>query len=283
MSESSSVEVLNFSVQIRQRAIHTLITNWLDDNLKGCQRPSNRMERIKIRLFSSKVNFVDVDLDQVQLVDNCFNQLVELGVPNHFKIVASHRLWIRFIKELLVEAGIKFPEDMDKRLFEHDLDKFSHHTVIGYAIKFGDGEGGKQQFESESEKQAWENAVSYHRKHNDHHPEYFYCQMADGSFDKSTSIMKSSPETLAKSCLIESCLDMLASRGERDLKNDDFFSVRTLFNIDEEYFLRYAAEDKEFVKEQLAMYKSRLLPFVITNILDANERFYTPSNQSVIG
>jgi hypothetical protein len=75
---------------------------------------------------------------------------------------------------------------------------------------------------------------------------------------------------------------MLASRGERDLKEDDAFSVEKLFNIDEIYLLRYAYEDKKYVKNQLMMYKNALLAFVLEKMLKCQERFYTPTGQTIV-
>jgi hypothetical protein len=180
-----------------------------------------------------------------------------------------------------VQAGIDFPEDMEERILVHDLDKFSHHVVVGYSVMFGEGKG-MRALESESERKEWDRALSYHRKNNDHHPEHFYPRKADGTFEKSTSILSSMREKVAKSALIESSLDMLASRGERDLKEDDAFSVEKLFNIDEIYLLRYAYEDKKYVKNQLMMYKNALLAFVLEKMLKCQERFYTPTGQTIV-
>jgi hypothetical protein len=180
-----------------------------------------------------------------------------------------------------VQAGIDFPEDMEERILVHDLDKFSHHVVVGYSVMFGEGKGLKV-LESESERKEWDRALSYHRRQNDHHPEYFYPQKVDGTFEKSTSILSSMPEKVAKSALVECTLDMLASRGERDLKEDDAFSVEKLFNINEIFLKRYAEHDKQYVKTELASYKNRLLAFVLEKMLKSQERFYTPSDQVVV-
>ena len=60
----------------------------------------------------------------------------------------------------------------------------------------------------------------------------------------------------------ESLIDMMASRGERNLKDDTTLSVGKWLDIDERYMTRYSEGDKKFVMELLTKWTIAAKVFV---------------------
>ena len=165
------------------------------------------------------------------------NALFISVVYQHFKQVLRHRRWINHIFLYIAHAlTYEDREILYDRILRHDLSKFSTIESIGYAIKFHRKNAAKK----EKEKRCWEKALKHHYELNDHHPQHY----EDGNMEQHA--------------LIESIIDMLACRIERDVTQHDF-SVNSLFDIPEMYLERYSIQDRKKVCEHLLHWKSVLL------------------------
>ena len=229
-----------------------MITDWLQGKV-GVGAPSDREEIEDIADVNKLVNGEaqeDVLDNETQFV---YNEMVELKIPGHLKVVTSHRKWLRLTYNFLSKVGFKFSDKLFDLIRKHDLSKFTHREVLGYAVMFGDGSIDWRQLKEDAEKIEWDNTLHNHYAGNPHHPEYFYPVTEDGKRDKSVPMLKLDPEN-GKDYLDESVIDMLAARGERTLANDTNFDVDKWLDVDEKYFFRYAEEDKTYVKERLTEY-----------------------------
>lgn len=253
--------------------LHYLIDNWLDDNLKGYEQPRNGYDIKIIREYNDRENKPTTPQTD-QDIRNCLDQLIELHVPAHLVNTTSHREWIQFA--LNVSSGLCYSQTFNDRIARHDLSKYSHKEVLGYGIMFQEGAQTFRALSDPEEKAEWDRALLHHYEHNDHHPEHFYRIHSDGKRDKSQSILSLNP-SIAKEVLIESLLDMLASRGERNMKNDTEFSVQKWFDIEEKYLLRYATEDKLFVQDQL-----QIISNAVSKYVTGFKTLKTPAGQTVV-
>lgn len=188
--------------------------------------------------------------DMDQDVKDIFDKLVEINLLGHLKIVASHRRWISATFRFCVLVGVSLSDQMANLVWRHDLSKYSHKEVLGYAIMFGDGSIDFRQLEGEVEKQEWENTLYNHYAHNPHHPEYFYPLQENGTRKRDRSMLEVDPVN-GEDYLLESIIDMLASRGERYLCDDPVFSVKKWFDIPDRFMGRYCPEDRKLVTEKL--------------------------------
>ncbi|KAL4237419.1 hypothetical protein ACF0H5_002136 [Mactra antiquata] len=237
-----------------------LIKDWLDGKV-GIGQPSEQWETDAITAVNEVVNYAegftnDVDYTKASgdQINHVYDEMVKLKVPGHLKVVTSHRRWMRLSFEFLENIGVKFSDKMPRLIRVHDLSKFTHREVLGYAVMFGDGSVGWRKLEIEAEKMEWDNSLYNHYAGNPHHPEYFYPMKDDGSRDKSVPMLKL--DTInGKDYLDESLIDMLSARGERNLANDETFNVKKWMDIPDRYLFRYAEEDKQYVKECLYRYE----------------------------
>lgn len=174
----------------------------------------------------------------------CNKDLLPL-IRKHFHQSLSHRKWI-YYAFLMVDAGACFLQPLHgilkERMIKHDLSKFSAAEVLGYALKFG---AGNRELDGE-EILTWENSLSHHQSENDHHPQYFQ--------------EKNMPEI----SLIESVLDMLACRMERNISCENT-SVDNIFAIPDIYLSRYSKTDRNRVSAFLKSWCEDLIGFVVTS------------------
>lgn len=263
-----------------RETLHFLIDNWLDDNLKGFASPKSEQEKEIVRQYNDKENKSNTPQTDFAIRE-CLNQLIDLHVPAHLVNTASHREWVRFSFQLLTqtEPGLKFDEELADRVLCHDLSKYSYGEVLGYAVMFGDGSETFRSLTDPDENREWKKALSHHFSNNDHHPEYFLDNICPFSADKicvSPSILSLAPR-VAKYVLVESIFDMLACRGERSMKQDPEFSVTKWFDIDDKFLLRFAKEDKDFVR-----YKLNTFSDVVRKHVRENKNLTSPAGQKIV-
>lgn len=252
-------------------ALNHLINDWLDGHI-GDGQPTEQWERNYIERVNREVNgenkqdigsskdtnenkrkletsdvkqpAADVEIREV------YKRLVAINVPGHLRTVTSHRRWIRLTYDFLQLVGAHFSYQMHTLIRKHDLSKYTHREVLGYAIMFGDDHLGLRKPNTEQERFEWNNTLYNHYMRNPHHPEYFYTLQAGETPDKDVSMLIL--DTInGKGFLDEGLNDMLAARGERDLAADKKFNVKKWLHLDEDYFRRFKLEDKRYVLERL--------------------------------
>lgn len=190
-----------------------------------------------------------------------YDKLIEIKVLGHLRCVESHRRWICGSFRFCVLIGVQFSDQMANLIWRHDLSKYSHKEVLGYAIMFGDGSVDFRQLQEADEKFEWENTLYNHYAHNPHHPEYFYPLQEDGKRIRDKSVLELDPDN-GQDYLDESIVDMLASRGERYLSEDPVFSVKKWFDIPERFMGRYSANDKKYVLRKLDEWREMARKFL---------------------
>ncbi|WAR19532.1 SF3B2-like protein [Mya arenaria] len=85
---------------------------------------------------------------------------------------------------------------------------------------FQDGNLDFRELTLDDEKVEWKNTLYNHYAHNPHHPEYFYPEDTQTGVREKTKPIRELDSEDGLCYLLESILDMLASRGERFLKDD---------------------------------------------------------------
>ena len=164
------------------------------------------------------------------------NSLFISLVSNHFRQVLKHRRWVIRMFFFIGQAlKIEEREQLYDRILHHDLSKFSTIETIGYTIKFHRKNGEK----NEKEKKCWEKALIHHYAKNDHHPEH------------------SRPNRMNHYALLESVIDMLACRAEKDLSKENF-DLNSILDIPDIYLERYIIEDKKKVLQYISHWNTVL-------------------------
>ena len=243
----------NASYILYKEACARLVSDWLNGKV-GEGAPTEDWEKQLIaevidqtrRQVGSddKDQSLASDKSREQQVARIYQELVERKALTHLRTATSHRKWIRLSLEFCQIAGASFSGDMVALIRRHDLSKYTPEEVLGYAVMFGDGQVNWKPLEIETEKNEWNLALEHHYVFNPHHPEYFYPKQDDGQREK-FSIMEA--DSNGKLYLEESLIDMLASRGERNLKDDPTISLKKWMDIADVYMKRYSEEDKTYV------------------------------------
>ena len=197
------------------------ILNWSKDKQKAA----------KIRLW--KEFGCHNYLDDGNLDDECEKLKVDewkllletFNVRNHFIVTLNHKRFIRksFLrfKTYFESLGLKL-EDIDK----HDDSKLtSFLEIIGYT----------QRWIWKIKTDAWEDAWKHHYTANPHHPEYYLHVDENG---------ETFQDNMRYLDLVESVIDMVACRWERQLKGREDVTNDELLYIEEFYFTRYTASDR---------------------------------------
>ncbi|XP_045162693.2 uncharacterized protein LOC123527362 [Mercenaria mercenaria] len=252
-SKRTEVPLLKVEYSVFQTALVRMIADWLAGKI-GIGAPAEDWEQKDIAEVNLLVNGAAQDVPLEEDTQCVYDEMVKIKVPGHLKVATSHRRWLRLTYEFLVKIGVKFSDKMSNLIKRHDLSKYTHREVLGYAVMFGDGSIDWRHLELEAEKIEWDNTLHNHYAGNPHHPEYFYPLAEDGKRDKSVPMLKLDPVN-GTNFLDESIIDMLAARGERTLASDPKFSIKKWIGIDEKYFFRYAEEDKKYVKDHLSNYE----------------------------
>ena len=231
-------------------ALAYLVNEWLHNRLgEGAPKePWDTDAVMKVNQLNGDPKGSIDDMDEE--TRTVFDKLIEIKLPGHLKIVASHRRWICATFRFCKIVGVELSDQMANLVWRHDLSKYSHKEVIGYAIMFGDGSIDFKQLQTEQENTEWQHTLYNHYAHNPHHPEYFYPLQADGTRKRENSMKELDPVN-GKHYLIESIIDMLASRGERYLSEDRVFSVTKWFDIPDKFLGRYCQADREYVVQKM--------------------------------
>ncbi|KAL4218441.1 hypothetical protein ACF0H5_023176 [Mactra antiquata] len=262
------IPLLQVKYSVFVTALRKLVQDWLDGKV-GIGQPSEQWEKDAIAEVNKAVNDADGfadDADDVNnvsddLINRVYNEMVKIKVPGHLKVVTSHRKWLRLSFGFLEKIGAKVSDKMPRLIRVHDLSKYTHREVLGYAVMFGDGSVDWRKLETEAEKIEWDNTLYNHYAGNPHHPEYFYPLKDDGNRDKSVPMLKLDT-TNGQDYVDESLIDMLAARGERILANDKTFNVKKWMDIPDRYMFRYAEEDKQYVIKCYDHYKELAKQFL---------------------
>ncbi|KAH3853414.1 hypothetical protein DPMN_095937 [Dreissena polymorpha] len=132
--------------------------------------------------------------------------------------------------------------------------------ALGYAVMFGDGSVGFRKLETLEEQTEWDLALKHHYAHNCHHPEYFRKDPQVGVVQDSRESMESDSD--GSLCLDESILDMMAARGERELKHDNVISIQKLLDMPAQYLRRYTDADRKYVTHTMAAWSEKARNFL---------------------
>lgn len=249
-NDRDSVPILKATYKDFCCALFFLQTDWLAKKI-GIGPPRDEWELRKVKeIIKLSGEYEGTIKDQPEVVQQVYHKLVELKAPGHLRIVTSHRHWIRQSHRLCVIIGVKFSDKMADLVQRHDLSKYSHKEVLGYAIMFGEGSEDFRHLETELEKLEWDTSLNNHYIHNPHHPEYFYDVDKTGKRIKTKSILELDPEN-GVDFLLESIIDMMASRGERTLAKDPVISVKKILDMPDRYLMRYHEDDAKFVRQTM--------------------------------
>jgi hypothetical protein len=180
---------------------------------------------------------VEVEDIPLEIRENVFQALVDLGVPVHYSQVASHRRAIKRTAEILVEVGA-IPEIVPEYQ-RHDMSKYGPFEVIGYALMFS----ATSQFQKldGAAQDEWTKSVQSHYRDNPHHPEFW------------------GKNNMTEDARIESVIDMVACRLERDFKWNE---VSDMCKMDGKFLNRYTDSDRKIVVHLLEDYYKRALIYL---------------------
>ena len=260
----------NVQYKLYEKTCAKLVTDWLQGKV-GSGSPTENWEKDMIaevggEKLIEKVEEIDIsepgkssDTEEQRKIKDIYDQLVKRKVPTHLRTATSHRKWLRMSLQFCQMIGVNFSGDMQELIRKHDLSKYTPEEVLGYAVMFGEGQVNQKQLDP-PEKTEWDLSLEHHYIHNPHHPEYFYVKQSDGKREK-FDIIEAVPDK-GQLYMEESLIDMLASRGERNLKDDPTISVGKWLDIDERYMVRYAEGDKKFVMELLDKWTKAAKAFV---------------------
>ena len=156
---------------------------------------------------------------------------------NHFKQTLEHRKWLYYTWVLLSDS---FNESeakcIDKLIMKHDLSKFSAVEAVGYGWKFGRLKSSKP-LKNSDHLAMWESALKHHYANNPHHPQYH------------------SNQDMPTHYLLESIIDMLGCRLQRNLAGRSDLKVEDIFKIPDTYLERYTEADRHRVKTYLSQWE----------------------------
>ena len=260
----------NAQYQLYEKACTKLVKDWLDERI-GYGAPTENWEKEMIKEVCGQNVYQGVEelnlsksdtrseAEELENIKDIYDKLKERKVPTHLRTTTSHRKWLRMTLEFCQMTGGKFSGDIEELIKRHDLSKYTAEEVLGYAVMFGDEQVNQKQL-GPQEKTEWNLSLEHHYIHNPHHPEYFYVKQADGTREK-FDIIEAVPDN-GKLYMEESLIDMMASRGERNLKDDATISVEKWLDIDERYMKRYAEADRKYVMELLDTWKKSAMTFV---------------------
>lgn len=161
-------------------------------------------------------------------------------IDRHLQQTVEHRLWIYYAFVLISDSLTAADrEKVHHLVLQHDLSKFSAVEIVGYSLKFGRSDG--QELKKASHIAKWELALQHHYKENAHHPQH----RADG---KMTSLY-----------LIESIIDMLACRMQRNLSGHPGSSTEDIFKVPDTFLNRYTDHDKQRVSYYLRSWSADVM------------------------
>ncbi|XP_052276190.1 uncharacterized protein LOC127875281 isoform X2 [Dreissena polymorpha] len=262
-----NVPLLKTSYRAYCRAYYMLVDNWLAGTI-GSGVPNDDYDVRVIRnavddsVRDLTISAEDESTSGLEEVQRVYDHLVVLCVPGHLRTVVSHRRWLDKCYQLCVKIGVKLSDNMKDHILRHDLSKFSPMEALGYAVMFGDGSVGFRKLETLEEQTEWDLALKHHYAHNCHHPEYFRQDRQGGVSvvqDRRESMENDSDGSLH---LDESILDMMAARGERELKHDHVISIQKLLDMPVQYLRRYTDADRKYVTQTMVAWSEKARNFM---------------------
>lgn len=241
--------------EAKTRALIQAVYKWKDGYL-NYEKP-NEEEVNKCLLYLQSLlapNHVVIEDDEV---DYYLNLLLSYDIIKHFEKVASHRRWIRFAHELLLNADVYDLHDgLKERIENHDLSKYGPSEALGYSIMFAKHNKTHDDL-LDWEKDEWHRSKMHHHMYNKHHPE----------------MTKYTGEEMTELDLQESLLDMIACRFERELQHFKVsLSYSYAFVFSRHYFERYNKAQRDYIEEKIKMYTWGLhnlisIPTILQSIL----------------
>ncbi|XP_053389345.1 uncharacterized protein LOC128552341 [Mercenaria mercenaria] len=157
-SVRTEVPVLKVNYTVYKTALTSLVDDWLKGKIDTGQ-PTEQWERNYIarvnRIVNGEVNNCSKEVSDTsgdksmglfcsdenldKKTRDVYYEMIKIKVPGHLNVVTSHRRWIRLTYKFLNLIGVKFSDKMTDLVRRHDLSKYTHREVRGYAIMFGDG------------------------------------------------------------------------------------------------------------------------------------------------
>ncbi len=226
--------------------IYTIVNEWLNENIPA--------ETTEFDLLNTTDEFSYTDFCIINKINYNINKPKREGatfslkfseylsehIKHHLTTVKNHKIWVKKSKLLFERLmGIKASEKLERAVLNHDLSKYTHREIIGYALRFPKGKNPREvpkQMTAEEYKE-WSDSQDHHYSVNKHHPEYFYVDSIEDIEIKQSMVDPKSDEPLLY--IYESIFDMLACNGERFLNGTDYFDLRELINIKDEFLARY--------------------------------------------
>lgn len=169
-------------------------------------------------------------------------------IINHMRQTVEHRKWLYFAFVLVADSfTYRDREKLHELILNHDLSKFSATEVVGYGYKFGRKNINSVELKNPKHIALWESALQHHYINNAHHPQH-------------------SPHVhMSYFNLIESVLDMMACRMERNLAGKLDTTPNDIFDIPLTFLERYVPNDRKRVSEMLSTWR--------TDVTSTNHRY----------
>lgn len=175
------------------------------------------------------LNYLHLRNESVRCTDSALTY-----VMNHLKQTIEHRKWLYYSYVILSDSfASRDREKLLQLILNHDLSKFSAIEVLGYGLKFG-RKNNIQPLKNPQHIALWEEALQHHYQNNAHHPQH-----------------TDSGRIMNRWHLIESVLDMLACRMQRNLAGHADSTTADIFDIPPTYLERYTEKDREKVEMYL--------------------------------
>jgi hypothetical protein len=155
-------------------------------------------------------------------------------VIRHLDQTVEHRKWLYFAFLIVgdsLEAGQG--AKLKEKIINHDLSKFSAVEALGYGYRFGRKDS-SQPLKNKTHIALWDAALKHHYESNPHHPEF------------------SKGKNMNELDLVESIVDMLGCRMQRNLAGHAHSTVADIFAVPPVYLNRYTESDKRKVQDLLA-------------------------------
>ena len=160
-------------------------------------------------------------------------------IVNHFKQTMAHRKWLYYAFVLVRDSlTARDSEKIRQLVLDHDLSKFSAIEVLGYSFKFGRKKT-SDPLKNQVHIELWDKALEHHYKNNPHHPQHY----SDGGSIKSHCH------------LIQSILDILAWRMERNLAGHKESTTEDIFNVPSTLLEPYTEKDREKIVFYLTLWR----------------------------
>ena len=160
----------------------------------------------------------------------CFADV--FNVREHFVVTLNHK---KFILKSFARFQTFFESINLKReqVEMHDDSKLTNfEEIIGYT----------QMWIWKTKTDTWKDAWKHHYTTNSHHPEYYRWSPKDGEIVQ---------ENMQDLDIVESVIDMLACRWERQLNGREDVKKEDLLDIEEHFLKRYTDHDRVKVKTLL--------------------------------